>query len=106
MFPIARSRLQKSWNRSFARLGYDAGPMHVARHVGPSEDARGTAAHGPYRTQLQIQHRGRWKPKTSTLRHAKTHTLLKAEAHMPVRLMQYGAAWLRKFGERAPNAML
>ena len=42
-------------NKACARLGYDAGPLHVARHVGPSEDARGTATHGPYRTQLQLQ---------------------------------------------------
>jgi hypothetical protein len=105
IFPTTRGRVSRAWNRASVRLGHDCGPLHVARHTAPSEDARGTARHGPYRSLDQIRVRGRWRAKTSVLRYAKTHMLLRAEAQVPLRIREYGDEWLARFGERAEKAI-
>ena len=82
---MARARIQAAPFEKF-----DPGPAHVARHVGPSEDARGTAHHGPYRTQDQIKNRGRWRAKTSVLRYPKSFILSAAEDALPKPLFSQG----------------
>ena len=86
IFPISQGDFRKAWHTACASLGISyAGPPHVLRHSGPSEDiARG-------RTSLEgVRRRGRWKALTSVQRYTKTFALTKFRSRMPQKLLQRG----------------
>ena len=86
IFPFTQAHLREQWHRACAALGLGfAGPPHVLRHSGPSEDlARG-------RTSLEAaRRRGRWKAMASVQRYTKTFALTKFRARMPPAVLATG----------------
>ena len=91
---------------SFAEMGFDGGPAHTFRHVGPSEDLAGDETGKPYRTQNEVRNRGRWRAKTSVLRYGKTHALIAARSRVPEWVHALGTAEIKKLGQRAAVAVV
>ena len=86
MLPFTQAHLREHWHRACAALGLGfAGPPHVLRHSGPSEElARG-------RTSLEAaRRRGRWKAMASVQRYTKTFALTKFRARMPQAVLAIG----------------
>jgi len=105
VFPIDPSVLRNWWNSACAELGYDPGPIHTLRHVGPAHDMAALDGCPPYRTLTQVRVRGRWRAKTSVLRYAKTHALLAARASVPTHVTELGLPELRRLGARPSFAL-
>ena len=100
VFRISGGKFRKLWNETAIKLGFDPGPAHALRHVGPSTDALGDPESGPYRTIDQIGNRGRWRAKTSVLRYMKTHALLAQIARVPPHIQKLGTKLLSDLGSR------
>ncbi len=100
LFPIEPVTFARLWRKACVSLGYEAGPPHTLRHVGPSHDAA-----AGYRSLDQIQVRGRWRAKTSVLRYAKSHVLIAAGAKLPEKLRIVGNAFLEKLGQPPEKAL-
>ncbi len=94
LFPIQPPVFANWWRKALAALQYgEAGPPHTLRHVGPSHDVM-----TGYRTLDQVKNRGRWRAKTSVLRYAKSHTLIKAGGQLPPHLIRSGEDHLQAMG--------
>ena len=85
LFPITDRDYQKSWRKAAKFVGTTK-PPHSCRHTGPSRDL----ATG-YRSQPQVQRRGRWASEKSVRRYAKTHVWIRIQDEMPPWVQKRGA---------------
>ena len=95
LFKITPAAFRLVWRQTCCRLGLDLGPPHTLRHSGPSHDL-----YYSYRSILQIQRRGRWSSEKSSLRYAKTHTLIEARAALPPKVLEAGSLILSNRASR------
>ena len=92
------------WRKACDALGFHPGPPHSLRHTGPSFDMLEQGVdQKPYRTERQVQTRGRWANSESVLRYWKTFVYLKALSEVPDRVRRLGQKRMKALGSR-PSA--
>jgi len=85
VFGISADQYRKQWWWAVARVGLPVGPPHTARHTGASKDA-----FLGYRTQDQIQKRGRWTSERSVIRYSRTHDYANTYENVPSDILKKG----------------
>ena len=85
VFDLTRQRYHDIYFQTAVRLGVEVPPPHALRHCGPSYDA---FTH--FRTEAEIQRRGRWEAASSVKRYSRPSWYASVLARTPTGLIQRG----------------